>query len=114
MEGEKDSSTNLTLGDVRGETNTLTALEGKRPVTQAVAMAIKLLMGFLKRYMDRCGEVIEIRNIGEFCSYITKDCYPKGLNRESYIESIAIHRMLDREGEDGDTEPRRLKTYFIY
>ena len=62
-------------------------------------MAIKLLKTFLEMFVDRCGEVIEIStNVGEFAEFITKDCYPKGLNRESFIESVAIHRMLEGVG----------------
>ena len=80
-----------------GKPSTLTALRGKRPMAQIVAMAIKLLMKFLEEFVERCGKVIHTRtNVGEFSNYISKDCYPKGLNRESYIESVAINRMLDR------------------
>ena len=98
-----------------GKPSTLTALQGKKPMAQVVAMAIKLLLKFLEEFVEKCGAVIEIRtNVGDFCNYISKDCYPKGLNRESFIESVAINRLLDREGEDCEEEPRHLKTYFIY
>ena len=98
-----------------GKPSTIATLRGKRPMAQVVAMAIRLLKKFLKEYVDRCGEVIEIRsNVGEFCNYITKNCYPKGLNRESFMDSVAVNRLLEREEEDGNKEPRHLKTYFIY
>ena len=65
--------------------------------------------------MDRCGEVIEIKtNIGEFAQFIAKDCYPKGLDRESYVNSVAIQRMLDKTGGEGGEEPRHLKSFYIY
>ena len=67
-----------------GKPTTLMAQNGKMLVTQLVAMAIKLLNKFLEEFVERCGEVIEIRiNVGEFGEYLTKDCYPKGLNRDS-------------------------------
>ena len=53
-------------------------------------------------------------SVGEFATYITKDCYPKGLDRQSYIESIAIHRILEKAGEEWGQGPRDLKAYFIY
>ena len=78
-------------------------------------MAIKLLSGFIDKNVERCGEVVEVlTNVGEFAKYITKDCYPKGLERQSYIESIAIHRKLEKGGEERGQIPRELKAYFVY
>ena len=84
-------------------------------MAQIVAMAIKLLMKFLEEFVESCRPVIEIRtNVGEFSNYISKDCYPKGLNRESFIESVALNRMLDRERKNDEEGPRHLKTFYIY
>ena len=93
MEGEKNGKTYLAVETFKGKPSTLTALQGKKPMAQVVAMAIKLLLKFLEEFVEKCGAVIEIRtNVGDFCNYISKDCYPKGLNRESFIESVAINR----------------------
>ena len=70
-------------------------------MTQKVAMAIRLHKQFLEGYKDKCGDTIEVRtNLGEFATYITKNCYPIGLNRQCYMESIAIHRLLERTEGD--------------
>ena len=70
-------------------------------------MAIKLLKKFLEEFVERCGEVIEIRtNVGDFEEYLTKNCYPKGLSRDSYIESVAIQRILEGLGGESGEEPR--------
>ena len=77
----------------------IASLAGRELVKQVLAMAIKLLKPFLDKYVERCGEVVEIRtNVGEFVEYIAKDCYPKGLNRQSYKESPEIHRYMEGTG----------------
>ena len=77
----------------------IASLAGRELVKQVLAMAIKLLKTFLDKYVERCGEVVEIHtNVGKFVEYIAKDCYPKGLNRQSYKESIEIHRYLGGTG----------------
>ena len=91
-----------------------TGLAGKGKVAQQVATAITLLMEFLENYAERCGEVVEVRtNLGRFATYITKECYPKGLNRQSYLDSIAIHRSLERTKGERELAPRELKAFFI-
>ena len=93
----------------------ITSLAGRKLVKQVLAMAIKLLKTFLGKYVERCGEVVEIHtNVGESMEYIAKDCYPKGLDRQSYKESIEIHRYLEGTGEEGFEMSRELKAYFIY
>ena len=83
-------------------------------MARVVAMAIKLLGRFLDKNVERCGEVEEVlKNVKEFATNIMKDCYPKGLERQSHVESIAIHRRLEGE-EDQVQFPRELKSYFIY
>ena len=102
-------------GTIKGCPADITALAGRRPMARVVAMAIKLLKGFLEKYLERCGEVVEVlTNVGEFVTYITKNCYPKGLERQSYIESIAIHRNLEKAEGEGGQKPRELKAYYIY
>ena len=78
-------------------------------------MAIKLLCNFLNRNVERCGEVVEVlTNVGESESYTTKDRYPKGLDRQSYKESIAIHRSFGKAEKDRGETSQDLKAYFIY
>ena len=48
----------------------ITSLAGWKLVKQVLAMAIKLLKTFLGKYVERCGEVVEIHtNVGEFVEY---------------------------------------------
>ena len=83
-------------------------------MTQVLAMAIKLLNDFLGKYVERCGEVVEAhRNIGEFATYSAKDCYPKGLNRQCYIDSFEFHRCLEGTRETGIDQPRELPASYI-
>ena len=78
-------------------------------------MAIKLLKKLLEDYGSKCGDVIEIRtNVGEFAIYIQKLCYPKGLNRQSFADSITIHRLLERNEGGKELGARELKSYFVY
>ena len=93
----------------------ITSLAWRELVKQVLAMAIKLLKTFLGKYVERCGEVVEMHtNVGEFVEYIAKDCNSKGLNRQSYKESIEIHRYLEGTGGEGFEMSRELKAYFIY
>ena len=65
-------------------------------MTQVVAMARKQLKGFLGKYVERCGEVVEVQtNKGELATFIAKDCCPNGLNRMCYIDSVEIHRYSE-------------------
>ena len=90
------------------------AWAGRRPMTQRVAMAVELLKEFLEAYGGRCGDIIEVRtNLGEFATYISKNCYPKGLDRERYMASIEIHRLLERMEGERELTPRVLKSIFI-
>ena len=91
------------------------SLAGRDPMLQVLAMAIKLLRDCLEKYVNRCGEVVEVHtNVGRLVRYIAKDCYPKGLNREGYIDSIRIHRCLEGTGEEDAEDSRDLKAYYIY
>ena len=91
------------------------SMAGQRPMTQIVAMGIRLLKRFLGKYVKRCGEVVEIHtNVGEFATYITKDCYPRGLDRQCYKDSIEIHRCMEEAGGVGMRMSRELKAYYIY
>ena len=102
-------------GITKGCPATMTTLADRRPMARVVAMAIKLLRGFLEENAEKCGEVVEvITNVGEFATYITKNCYPKGLNRQCYVDSIAIHRILEQAGKRGGHATQDLKSYFIY
>ena len=83
----------------------MVSLAGRRVMAQVMATSIKLLREFLGDYVERCGDVVEIRtNIGEFATYIAKDCFPRGLDRQCFRESVAIHRRLQgTDGERGQT-----------
>ena len=83
-------------------------------MAQRVAIAVELLKEFLEAYWGRCGDIIEVRTYrGEFATYISKNCYPKGLNRERYMASIAIHRSLERMEGERKLEPSVLKSILI-
>ena len=87
---------------------------GRARAARIMGVGIALLLRFLEAHVDRCGEVIEIRtNISAFERYIRKRCFPKGLGRESYVKSVAIHRYLVRTGEGRELAPRELKAFFI-
>ena len=80
-----------------------------------MAMGIRLLKNFFGKYVERCGEVVEVHtNVGEFATYIAKDCYPKGLNRKCYIGSVEIHRYLEGTRGEGIDMSRELKAFYIY
>ena len=82
-------------------------------------MAIKLLLGLLREHASECEDIITIKtNIGAFARYVKKDCYPGGLPRRCYLNSIEIHRLLatPAEGSDGENRmmhPRQLKAWYI-
>ena len=58
-------------GGSKGYPSSLLSLAGRRPMAQVVAMSIKLLRKFLGDYVERCGNIVEIRtNVGEFATYI--------------------------------------------
>ena len=80
-----------------------------------LACAIDLLEQFLEGFVGKCGEVIEVKtNVARFEKYIRKLCYPKGLNRESYVRSLGIQRLLEGPGEGNKHPARELKAYYIY
>ena len=123
-------SKNLVLKSRWGRTTEsiaeFTELQGKDWSKRTLALAIKLLLGFLQGYAQDCGDIIVLKtNIGAFARYIAKDCYPGGLSRSSYVQSVEIHRLLsmpDRE-ENGENRrencetrmmhPRQLKAWYI-
>ena len=85
-------------------------------------LAIQLLLEFLKDNAAECGDIILVKtNIGAFARYISKDCYPGGLGRLSYVRSVEIQRLLSKPGKAGDLEegenrmmhPRQLKAWYI-
>ena len=82
---------------------------------QRVALAISLILKLLENHASECGDIIVVHtNMGAFARYIEKDCYPSGLRRRQYIESILIHRLLckPQAGSDGENRmmhPRQLK-----
>ena len=93
----------------------ITSLAGRERMIQELAMAIKLIRNCLEKNVHRCGEVVEVHtNVGRLVRYIAKDCYPKGLNREAYRDSIKIHRCLEGTGGEEAGSSRDLKAYYIY
>ena len=42
----------------------IASLAGRRPMIQVLAMAIKLIRTCLEKYIDRCGEVVEVHECG--------------------------------------------------
>ena len=92
---------------------------GMRPGHQKVALGITLLLSCLEEHVGDCGDVIEVKtNVAAFERYISKDCYPAGLRRKSYVDSIKLHRLLtepDKDGKGGNRlmHPRQLKSWFV-
>ena len=91
----------------------------KAPTTTSMSLVmvagIQLLHCFLAQHVEKCGEIVEVRtNIGRFASYVAKQCYPKGLDRDSYILSVAIQRLLERDYTASPALSRELKAYYIY
>ena len=89
---------------------------------ERVAQGITLLLEFLQDHAEKCGDVIVIKtNVGAFATYIAKDCYPKTLQRQSYLDSVKIHRLLRKPDLGAETEavenrmmhPRQLKAWFV-
>ena len=103
-------------------TKHLKSLMGREQSRQRVGMAIILLLEFLREHANQCGDMITIKtNVGAFARYIQKDCYPSGLQRQSYVHSVEIHRLLSKPAKGVDEEsresrmihPRQLKAWFI-
>ena len=103
-------------------TKHLKSLMGREQSRQRVGMAIVLLLEFLREHANQCGDMITIKtNVGAFARYIQKDCYPSGLQRQSYVHSVEIHRLLSKPAKGVDEEsresrmihPRQLKAWFI-
>ena len=103
----------------------LPSLKGLYPAAQKVAVGICLLLEMLNQHGGECDDIILIKtNVGAFAQYITKDCYPKGLAREHYLNSLQIQRLLskpDTKSNEEDLEnaeirmmhPRKLKAWFV-
>ena len=86
---------------------------------QTLVLAIQLLLEFLKEHAAECGDILSVKtNVGAFARYISKDCYPAGLCRPSYVRSVSIQRLLSKpgNGENGENRmmhPRQLKAWYI-
>ena len=87
----------------------------KTTMSHVMAAGIKLLHHFLAQNVKKCGDIVEVRsNIGRFVTYVTKQCYPKGLGRDSYILSVTIQRLLEGDYSSSPSNSRELKAYYIY
>ena len=74
---------------------------------QRVALAISLILKLLENHASECGDIIVVHtNMGAFARYVEKDCYPSGLRRRQYIQSILIHPLLckPQAGSDGEKD----------
>ena len=86
---------------------------------QTLVEAIQLLFEFLQEHAADCGDIISVKtNVGAFARYISKDCYPAGLGRPSYVRSVSIQRLLSKPGNGENREnrmmhPRQLKAWYI-
>ena len=84
-------------------------------MVKVMKLGIQLLHRCLAQHVMDCGEIVEVRsNIGRFVTYVSKECYPRGLDRDSYILSVAIQRLLERDYSDDTSRPRELKAYYIF
>ena len=94
-------------------------LQGNNWSKRILVLSIKLLLEFLRGYAEDCGDIIVLKtNIGAFARYISKDCYPGGLTRPSYVQSVEIHRLLSKpnRGKDGEKRmmhPCQLKAWYM-
>ena len=86
---------------------------------QTLVLAIQLLLELLQEHAADCGDIISVKtNVGALARYISKDCYPGGLGRPSYVRSVEIQCLLSKpgNGEDGENRmmhPRQLKAWYI-
>ena len=84
-------------------------------MSHVMAAGIQLLHRFLAQHVKKLGDIVEKRtNIGGFVKYVFKLCYPRGLSRDSYILSVIILRLLERDYTDNSSRPRDLKAYYIF
>ena len=118
--GTKEIKIVSTWGEDSSNLNSgLQECEGMTLGQQRVALAISLILKLLGNHASECGDIIVIHtNIGALARYIEKDCYPGGLRRRQYLESILIHRLLCKPqagstGENRMMHPRQLKSCFI-
>ena len=92
---------------------------GFNPGQQRVTKGINLLLNFLGDHAADCGDVIVVKtNVAAFAKYIRKDCYPAGLRRQQYKDSLEIHRLLatperDADGENRMMHPRQIKAWLV-
>ena len=96
-------------GTNKGVLNRLAYMLGMRPDHQKVALGITLLLGCLEKHVEECSEIIIIKtNVSALERYISKDCYPAGLRRQSYLDSIKLHRLLATQAKDGEEGNRMM------
>ena len=94
-------------------------LQGRPWSKRALALSIKLLLEFLRIHVQDCGDIIVVKtNVGAFARYIYKDCYPAGLTRASYVQSVELQRLLSKpaRGKDGENRMihhRQLKAWYV-
>ena len=86
----------------------LPSLKGLYPSAQKVAVGICLLLELLNQHGGECDDIILIKtNVGAFAQYITKDCYPKGLAREHYLNSLQIQPLFSKSDSKSNEERER-------
>ena len=72
---------------------------------QTLILAIQLLLEFLLNNAGEFRDIILLKtNVGAFARYVSKDSYPRGLGRLSYVQSVEIQRLLSRPEKAGDIE----------
>lgn len=119
VKGSKNLVLKSRWGIMRKSMAEFAALQGKSWSKRTLALAIKLLLDFLRHHAQDCGDIIVLKtNVGAFARYIAKDCYPAGLARVSYVQSVEIHRLLSKpdSGKDGENRmmhPRQLKAWYM-
>ena len=92
---------------------------GFNPGQQRVTQGILFLLNFLGSHAVDCGDVLMIKtNVAAFARYVSKDCYPAGLRRQQYKDSLKIHRLLstpemDADGENRMMHPRQIKAWLV-
>ena len=106
-------------GTSKGKPDQSSSTLGMKPSHQQVALGITLLLGCLEEHVVECGDMIVIKtNVPAFERCISKDCYPAGLRRQHYLDSVKIHRLLAKpdkntDGENRMMHPRQIKAWFV-
>ena len=119
LKGSKNLVLRSQWGTTRKSIFEFAGLQGIAWSKRTLALSIKLLLEFLRCYAQDCHDIIVLKtNVGAFARHIAKDCYPGGLARASYVQSMEIQRILlkpdsGKDGENRMMHPGQLKAWYM-